>query len=213
VKRIAIMALTTLAIFGAAGAALLYRKTSAFNLWPVVLAGAILATALALVSRRTGSVAALAVFIAGSWQLFGWWAAPVMDGARSGRDLMARVAKALPPASELGLAGWKEQLLLHVDRPVFHFGFRRAAADETRDAAAWLGQGTGRRLLIPVDQMAPCLDPQAGEALGQRHRKAWRLVAAEAITAACAGEPIERLRRYDPRRGRLLPTSEDEPDA
>jgi 4-amino-4-deoxy-L-arabinose transferase-like glycosyltransferase len=213
VKQIAVMALTALAIFGAAGAALLYRRTWEFNLWPVMLAGAALATALALLSRRIGSVAALALFIAGSWQLYGWWAAPVIDASRSGRDLMARVSKALPPGTELALAGWKEQLLLHADRPVFHFGFRRASAEETRDAATWLSREENRRLLIPADQMAPCFKMQAGKALGTRHRKEWRLVGSDAINPGCAGETIQRLRYYEPHRGLLLPTSEEESDA
>jgi hypothetical protein len=191
------------------GAAALSRGV---DLWPVVLAGAVLAGALALASRRIGAVSALAVFIVGGWQLYGWWAAPVMNPVRSGSELMARVAQELPVGSVLGLAGWKEQLLLHVDRPVFHFGFRRASADETRDAAAWLAQDANRRLLIPQDQMAPCLDPQAGQWLGLRHRKEWRLVGADAVTGACPAHAVSHLRYYDPRGGTLLPPREGEPE-
>ncbi len=155
---------------------------------------------------------ALALFIIGGWQLYGWWAAPLMNPVRSGSELMARVMQTLPAGAELGLAGWKEQLLLHVDRPVFHFGFRRAALEETRDAAVWLAQDANRRLLIPQDQMAPCLDPQAGGDLGSRHRKEWRLVGRDALTGACAADAVSHLRYYDPRRGALLPPREGEPE-
>ncbi len=179
VQRLAVLVLAGLAIVAAAAVAW------GFDLWPVALAGAVLAAALTLASRRIGAVLALALFIIGSWQLYGWWAAPMMNPMRSGSELMARVKRTLPAGAELGLAGWKEQLLLHVDRPVFHFGFRRASADETRDAAAWLAQDANRRLLIPQDQMAPCLDPQAGEELGSRHRKEWRLVGRRRSPGAC----------------------------
>jgi 4-amino-4-deoxy-L-arabinose transferase-like glycosyltransferase len=206
VRRLAAIALMALALVGAAA------LSRGVDLWPVVLAGAVLAGALALASRRIGAVSALAVFIVGGWQLYGWWAAPVMNPVRSGSELMARVAQELPVGSVLGLAGWKEQLLLHVDRPVFHFGFRRAAAEETRDAAVWLAQDGNRRLLIPQNQMAPCLDPQAGQGLGSRHRKEWRLVGREALTGACAADAVSHLRYYDPRRGALLPAREGEPE-
>jgi 4-amino-4-deoxy-L-arabinose transferase-like glycosyltransferase len=212
VRRLAGIALTVLALVGLAALAWTYAQSLGFELWPVVLSGAVLAAALALASRRIGAVCALAMFIIGGWQLYGWWAAPLMNPVRSGSELMARVTQTLPAGAELGLAGWKEQLLLQVDRPVFHFGFRRAAAEETRDAAAWLAQDANRRLLIPQDQMAPCLDPQAGGELGSRHRKEWRLVGQEALTGACAGARISRLRHYDPRRGALLPAREGEPE-
>ena len=187
VRRLAGIALTVLALVGIGGVA--WVQSLGFDLWPVVLAGAVLVVALALASRRIGTVSALAVLIIGGWQLYGWWAAPMMNPVRSGSELMARVKQTLPAGAELGLAGWKEQILLHVDRPVFHFGFRRASADETRDAAAWLAQDANRRLLIPEDQMAPCLDPQAGEELGSRHRKEWRLVGPAALTGRLPGPP------------------------
>jgi 4-amino-4-deoxy-L-arabinose transferase-like glycosyltransferase len=222
VRRLVAIVLTALAIVGVSAVVWIHllapQGASAqvaswgFNLWPVVLAGAVLAVALAVASRRLGCVLALSLFIIGGWQLYGWWAAPMMNPVRSGSELMARVAQELPAGSALGLAGWKEQILLHADRPVVHFGFRRASADETRDAAAWLAQDADRRLLIPKDHMAPCFDPRAGEALGSRHRKEWRLVGRDSLTGACAADAVSRLRYYDPRRGALLPPREREPD-
>ena len=219
-RRRDVRALARAAVWAAAvaGMALLAWVTHIAPSWGfdpryVVVAVTALAIALALAARRIGSTAALVLLIIGSWQIYGWWAAPLMDGQRSGRDLMARVAQALPPGSELGLAGWREQFLLHVDRPVSHFGFRRSAADELRDAAAWLEKSAARRLLIPAGQMAPCLAPKAGRNLGLRHRREWRLVGREALTGACPTlEPLH-VRRYDPATGGLLAAREREPDA
>ena len=217
VQTLAGIALSALAFLGVAALAWIHliaphRATAlteswGFNFWPVVLAGTVLALALAVAGRRIGFIAALSLFIAGVWQIYAWWAAPMMNAARSGSDLMARAARVLPGGSELGLAGWKEQLLLQADRPVFHFGFRRDSAAEARDAAAWLSRDADRRLLIPESQMPPCLDPEAGEALGSRHRREWRLVGQEALTGACTATRVARLRHYDPRRGALVPAA------
>ena len=184
-----------------------------FDLRNVVLAMTALAGVIALAGQRIGGPAALMLLIVGGWQIYGWWAAPLMNASRSGSDLMARVAQALPAGSELGLAGWKEQILLHADRPVVHFGYRRDSAAEARDAAAWLAQKANRRLLISARQMPPCLDAQAGEPLGWRHRREWRLVAREALTGAC---PVQRplyVRHYHPAIGGLLAGPEREAGA
>ena len=158
---------------------------------------------LAAANRRIGGAAALALFVAVSWQIHGWWVAPMLNPARSGSDLMARVEAFLPPGAELGLVAWKEQLLLHAQRPLVHFGFRRDEEAELRDALAWLSGAPDRRLLIASSQMLPCLDPEAAEALAFRHRREWRLAGMEAITGKCGieGEPL-RIRYYDP--GRLV---------
>jgi 4-amino-4-deoxy-L-arabinose transferase-like glycosyltransferase len=159
-----------------------------FDPTAIVAAVAVLAVVLAALGAKLGGAAALALLIVGCWQVFGWWATPLLNPARSGAQLMARVAQALPSGSELAMAGWKEQLLLHADRPLVHFGFRRAPAEELRDAAAWLGAAPGRQLLIPVRQMMPCLEPAAGKPLGYAHRSEWRLVGREALSGACSLE-------------------------
>jgi 4-amino-4-deoxy-L-arabinose transferase-like glycosyltransferase len=157
-----------------------------FDPTAIIAVLAVLAWVLAALGAKLRGAAALALLIVGCWQIFGWWATPLLNPARSGADLMARVRQALPPGAELGLVAWKEQLLLQAGRPVVHFGFRRAPAAELRDAAAWLAAAPGRRLLIPVSRMAPCLDAAAGTPLGYRHRSEWRLVGPEALSGACA---------------------------
>jgi 4-amino-4-deoxy-L-arabinose transferase-like glycosyltransferase len=217
VRRLAAVLLAVLALATMAGAVWLQKGTQAalwgFDLWPPVVAAVILSVALLLAARRIGALAALMLLIVGAWQLYGWWAAPLMNAARSGRELMGRVQAAMPPAAELGLVGWKEQFLLHVDRPVVHFGFRRDAAAEARDAAAWLLRKPERRLLISEAQMPPCFDAAAGEPLGERHRREWRLVGLQALTGACAAHPVSRQLLYDPAGGRILAAGEGEPQA
>jgi 4-amino-4-deoxy-L-arabinose transferase-like glycosyltransferase len=211
-QRRAVQRLAWLAVAGFAAAATVALPWASslagsldFDPTAIVAAVALLAWVLAALGAKLGGAAALALLIFACWQIFGWWATPLLDPARSGAQLMARVAQALPPGTELGMAGWKEQLLLHADRPVVHFGFRRAAAAETRDAAAWLGAAPGRRLLIPVRQMAPCLDAAAAEPMGYRHRTEWRLAGREALSGACNFEAPAQVRYYDPWSGRLLP--------
>ena len=206
-QRTAALAVTALAVaaLGAAAWVLAADPAQRWGFDPtfVLVAAAALAIAIAAAARWTGGVAALALAIFAGWQLYGWWAAPLMDASRSGRELMARVSASLPPGSELALAGWSEQLVLQLRRPVVHFGFRREAKAEARDAAAWLARGPSRRLLIPEGHMRPCFDPRAGEPMGLRHRREWRLVGADALSGACpSGKPL-RVRYYDPALGGL----------
>ena len=207
VQRTAVLAVVVLAVAALAAAAWILAADPAqrwgFDPTFVLVAAAALAIALAAAARWTGGVAALALAIFAGWQLYGWWAAPLMDASRSGRELMARVTGALPPDSELALAGWSEQLVLQLHRPLVHFGFRREAKAEARDAAAWLAHGPNRRLLIPEGHLPPCFDPRAGEPMGSRHRREWRLVGADALSGACPpGKPL-RVRYYDPALGGL----------
>jgi 4-amino-4-deoxy-L-arabinose transferase-like glycosyltransferase len=204
-QRRIIQRLAWLAVFVcAAGAAVALLRASSlsrsldFDPTAIIAVAAVLALAIAALGARIGGPAALALLIFGWWQIGGWWATPLLNPARSGADLMARVAQALPPGGELGMAGWKEQLLLHADRPVVHFGFRREPVAELRDAAAWLGGAPERRLLIAAGQMEPCLDPAGGQALGYRHRIEWRLVSREALSGACVLKDPVHVRYYDP---------------
>jgi len=222
VQTLAWLAVAVSAVLGAAvllwvflvapGQASAQAASWGFHPWNVVIMLSALAFVLTLAGRNLGGVAALALLIFGSWQIYAWWAAPLMNASRSGADLMARVTHALPGKGELALAGWKEQMLLQLEHPVVHFGFRREPAAEARDAAAWLARGPGRRLLIPARQMAPCLDPASGQPMGLRHRIEWRLVGPEAVARACALHEPSRVRYYDPSIGGLLSPRERKPD-
>lgn len=153
-----------------------------------------------LVMRR--EPVALAVLLTAGWLVYGWLGFPVMNDARSSADLMAKVEVAVPPSHPLALAGWKEQMVLQADRPLVHFGFRREAEEELRDAAAWLATEPGGWLLIPAEQMAPCMAAERARPVAVRHGKSWMLADASVLTGACPGEVrSSAARRYDPAAG------------
>jgi 4-amino-4-deoxy-L-arabinose transferase-like glycosyltransferase len=191
-QRLAWLAVVTCVLAATVGSLWASSLSGSLDFDPtaIIAVAAVLALGIGALGMKVGGPAALALLIFGWWQIAAWWAAPLVNPARSGAELMARVGQALPPGTELGMAGWKEQLLLHADRPVVHFGFRREPAAELRDAAAWLGGAPARRLLIPTGQMEPCLNPDAGQWMGNRHRIEWRLVSREALTGVCV---LERL--------------------
>jgi hypothetical protein len=118
---------------------------------------------------------------------YGWLGYSLMNEARSAVGLMADVRRAVPEPRPLAMIGWKEQLMLQVDRPVVHFGFRRERESELRDAAAWLASERGGVLLVAASQMAPCLDAARARPVALRHRRAWMLADAAALTGECAG--------------------------
>lgn len=147
------------------------------------------ATLLFAAGRRIGGVAAFSLLIAVWWQIYGWSVVPVIDSVRSGSDLMARVERALPADAQLGLVSWKEQQLLHITRPVTHFGFRRPGAAEMRDAIAWLAQEPNRFLLIGATGEVPCFETAGEEPLAFRHRRQWWLLGQRALNGSCEIAP------------------------
>ena len=149
--------------------------------------------------------AALALLLTAGWLIYAGLGYPVMNDARSARDLMTQVEAMAPPSHPLALAGWKEQMILQARRPVVHFGYRRESDEELRDAAAWLAAEPGAWLLIPAEQMGPCLEAARARPVAVRHRRAWMLADASALTGACGGEGARSaVRLYDPAAGRLL---------
>jgi hypothetical protein len=77
---------------------------------------------------------------------------PAINEVSSGAQMVRRLEMAARHYKELGLAGYKEQFLLYLRRPVVDFGHRRwgDADAEAADAAAWLTAGPGRALLVPA---------------------------------------------------------------
>lgn len=160
-------------------------------------------TLVGLAKRR--EPAAFALLLATGWLIQGWVGYPLMNDARSARALMADVREMAPMPRPLALAGWKEQLLLQIDRPVYHFGFRRDPREELRDAAAWLRAEPGGQLLVPRRQMTPCLDAARARPLAFRHGAQWMLADAGALTGACKAEDaMQPPRLYVPALGGTL---------
>lgn len=123
--------------------------------------------------------------------------APRIDSERSARGFMNAVLEAVPRDRTLGLVAYKEQFLLHVDRPVVNFGHRRwrEGSQEIFDASSWLAADPERRvLLVPGSLIAPCLSgPRLlRQPAGRASREDWFLV---------SGYPSgDCVRRGDPAR-------------
>ena len=149
----------------------------------LALAGLVLAATL----RRRGEIA-LAAFLTCTWLVAGWWVQPLLNPMRSAAPFMARVGELAGPGGEIALVQWKEQFVLHADRPIHHFGyFREDLEGEAREAAAWVLAAPRRVVLLPRESLAPCFDATRCVDLGQRHRKLWLVASGDAVTPACGG--------------------------
>lgn len=166
------------------------------ELWGLIAAIGGLALFALLAGWRAGGAGMMTIFLLGMWQLHGWLGYPLFDPVRSGSDLMKITMSKVSPGQELALVGWKEQFLLYVDRPVYHFGYRRDVAAEYADAVAWLAGAGNRRLMVPRDELAPCLDPRLAQQLAYRHRRDWVLVGPEALKDDCRSGGVPAHVRY-----------------
>jgi 4-amino-4-deoxy-L-arabinose transferase-like glycosyltransferase len=130
-----------------------------------------------------------------------FWVNPVMNGVRSGADFMARVQALTPPGKELGLVSYKEQYLLHLDRPVVNFGHARwrEYRQEAADAAAWLAVDPARRVLL-VDERARklCFATATAREIAVANRTQWSLVSGAPAARCVARGRLDAARRYDP---------------
>lgn len=135
-----------------------------------------LALSLLLAWRRCGAMTLPAV-LGVLWLLYGWWGMPMLDSARSSRELMQSVAQQIGPEAQLAVADWKEQLLLFADRPVTDFGFSRPVDEQMADASTWLRQHPSGWLLTQREAALKSFAASRVIDLGIRHRRHWVLVA------------------------------------
>jgi 4-amino-4-deoxy-L-arabinose transferase-like glycosyltransferase len=156
--------------------------------WMLLAMGAGVAVAMAWSGVRRAHLGTVAG-LASTWILFGLVAYPLLDASSSSRDLMHEARLRIGPAAELGLVAWKEQNLLMAEGPTRTFGFRRAAADQLRDAAAWQARAPASRWLLVQDgALSPCVERARAVPLGAANRREWTLLPAVAtIRCAAAG--------------------------
>lgn len=190
-------AIATVTVLGCFGRGPLFEP-KLLNLSETLLPTAAIATVVLsgplLAGPRRGLLALL-IALGGGWLLLGLWIAPRLNGERSGRDLVAMLSAQTPSSADLALLGWKEQFLLHLDRPTHHFGFGttpRHIDDQLDHAAAWLEQPGERRLFLPdTPASRRCFDLSHGVDLGIAHRQRWHVVTRDAILPPCRGLAIE----------------------
>ena len=163
----------------------------------IVASAAGLAGLLAAGSRRVAAVTGCVILT--FWLLLGWGAFSVLNEGRSGKTITAAAQTVLPAEAELGMADWRAQLVLHIDRPITHFGRRRAdRRQEILDAAAWLNAAPGRLLLAPAQYRTWCFRNGAGVPLGYAHRRNWFLLEAEMLRPECRTEDAPKRVIYFP---------------
>ena len=159
--------------------------TGAAPLWTVffgALAGGLLA--LGIPTRSAAVAFGLLLFL--GWQLWGWGLQPQINDARSGSRIATRALQHLPNGAPLALADWRAQQILHLDWPVIHFrGLGASGYAEIEQAAAWLGGGADRRLLMPAEHREACFRAHTGLHLGHAHRRDWLLFSAEDLNGDC----------------------------
>ena len=171
-------------------------ETGAAPLWTLFLA-ALAGAALALFTPARQAAAMFAAFMLFCWQVWGWALQPQINVARSGGAIAARALDAMPGNAPLGLAHWRAQQILHLDRPVVHFqGGGLTGQEETEQAAAWLGIDGERRLLVPAEHRQPCFLAGSGLRLGHAHRRDWVLLSSEDLSGTCtvAADPAQWVR-------------------
>ena len=159
----------------------------------IVASAAGLAGLLAAGSRRVAAVTGCTFVL--FWMLLGWGAFSPLNEGRSGKTITSAAIAALPGGAELGLADWRAQQMLQLDRPVTHFGRRRSdRRQEILDAAAWLSEAPGRMLLAPEEYRTWCFRNESGVRLGYAHRRYWYLLGAEMLRPECRGQgPPQRV--------------------
>ena len=145
--------------------------------------------------------------VASAWALGLLWIVgsfaiiPQIDATRSARRFVAELERLADPARELGLLAYKEQFLLNLERPSVNFGHSRwrEGPAESHDAARWLNGATGRQLLVPASQIAPCFAAAIKKkAVAEASREVWYLVEGPADPACAEQGHDDRVVIYRP---------------
>jgi len=192
------------ALGGAAGIATAPRMVAAAAGTPVASLTAplailgTLAVVSGLVARPRRGFLALLATLAVAWWILGLWIYPVFDAERSGAALMAAARERLPTDAELAIVDWREQMILHADRPVTHFGYRTEVGEQARRGAAWVARVPSRRVLIPASLLEPCFRSGDAEPVALAHRHRWTVVGPTDVSGQCPGWPQTGIRYVPP---------------
>ena len=129
---------------------------------------------------------AIGGYLLSFWLLYGLYAYPLLNRARSPASMMAEVGRRIGPDAALGLVAWKEQIVLHADRRIVHFGYRQYGNEAEWDLAIrWLASGEKRYLLLPDGAVHDCLLRSRLLRIDHIHRADWILADVDAIKPEC----------------------------
>ena len=129
---------------------------------------------------------AIGGYLLSFWLLYGLYAYPLLNHARSPASMMAEVGRRIGPDAALGLVAWKEQIVLHADRRIVHFGYRQYGNEAEWDQAIrWLASGRKRYLLLPDGAVHDCLLRSRLLQIDHIHRADWFLAGADSVKPDC----------------------------
>lgn len=155
-------------------------------LWLFVLVVGVIALAAALWLRVRRSLLALVLTLAALWLGWSVWAYPVLNDSTSAVAVMRRAGEMIGKDAELGLVAWKEQNLLHADRPARDFGFVKPWPLQLAEAQRWQAQAPQRRRLFVLrGAFGACVDPARADYVGHANRREWYLLGADAFRPGC----------------------------
>lgn len=156
------------------------------QLWLFVLSVGLVACVSALWLRVRRSVLAMLLTLAAIWLGFGFWAYPVLNDSTSAVLVMRKTGEMIGKDAELGLVAWKEQNLLHADRPAKDFGFLKPWPQQLAQAQQWQAQQPAQRWLFVLrDAFGACVDADKAQYVGHANRREWYLLRADAFRRGC----------------------------
>ena len=136
--------------------------------------------------RTRRSLLALVLTLATLWLGYSLWAYPVLNDSTSAAAVMRRAGEMIGKDAELGLVAWKEQNLLHADRPARDFGFVKPWHLQLADAQRWQAEAPERRWLFVLrTAFGACVDVDKAQYVGHANRREWFLLRADAFRAGC----------------------------
>ena len=168
--------------------------------WGLLLLIGLLAFASLLWAGREKGIKGLSLFWFVLWLLYGWLAYPLFNPIRSPASLMADIGQRIGPEGELAIVKFREQLLLHADRPVVHFGYHQSSENQEIEAARWLREQPDRWALLPKKNLSRCFVLENAQHLGRRHGIEWFLVNQKNLRNTCykTNTPVERFSKKSP---------------
>ena len=153
--------------------------------WLLLCAGVAGLVAVSLTRVRYAPLGWL-FFASGLWSLYGLWGYPMLNGARSASDVMAKARTIAGPDATIGLLAWKEQNLLMAQGSVIEFGFLKPWPQQYAEAIRWQQQAPAQRWIFSLDDaMGNCVNRQRAVHVGHANRREWWMFKADAVVAGC----------------------------
>lgn len=156
--------------------------------------------ALIAMARTQRGIVAYGSTIAWVLLVVSFWINPTMNESRSGEQFIRQVHAVADPKRELGFSMLKEQFMLVLQRPVFHFGHGRWQNDfqEAADAARWVSSAPNRELVVTAFDLSFCFDTAQAIPIGRAHREEWYIVRGGAHSKCMEQGNLNAARRYVP---------------